>query len=83
MFYSGVSFCTFLIILFVHNTRRLMRQMTMNKNNLTNLSMNLVQLLRTVLDWVDRCVVKDFLYVSHFMPVSHAMVTEGQLHLSE
>ena len=41
-FTQGVTFCIFLHVVFVYNTRRLMSQMNMTKKNLKNLVLNAV-----------------------------------------
>ena len=56
-----------------------MIQMNPTKNNLTNLDLNPVHIVRSVQDWVGCCVVYDFLYVSRFLVISHVVVTEGHL----
>ena len=54
--YYGVYFCPFFHFVFIYNTRHFMSQMTLTKNNLTNLGPNPGQLVRTVPDWLDYCV---------------------------
>ena len=46
-------FCTFLHIILVYNTRTLMSQIIPTKKNLTNLGLNLGQLVCWVPDWVE------------------------------
>ena len=46
-------FYPFLNVVFIYNTNRLMIHMTLTKNNMTNLGLNPVQLVRMVPYWVD------------------------------
>ena len=44
-------------VVLVYNISRLISQMDMTKKNMTNLDLNLGQLVRSVPDWVGFCVV--------------------------
>ena len=53
VFYSCVHFCSFLPVIFVYNICHLMSQMTLTKNNMKNLGLNSVQMVRSVPNLVD------------------------------
>ena len=54
-------FYSFLHIVCIYNTIRLMIQMNTMKKNLMNLDLNMDNLVRSVPDWVGCCVAKDLL----------------------
>ena len=56
-----------------------MSHMNLKKENLTNLDLNPGHKVNLVPDWVGFCMVKDYLLVSPFLLISHAMVIKGHL----